>query len=72
MACINRISNSIVATGIGGDRQIIPSVKCAIKQSSLEAQIELCQIDASLGLSSMRNDSCLFNSSNERLCPRRA
>lgn len=72
MTCIHRVPTSAVATGIGGGRTTIASVKCAIKQSSPDAKIELCQIDLDLGLSSMLNDSCLFNSSNEHLCPRRA
>ena len=69
MACTNRFIKTHILQGIGQSPTGQDEAMCKVKLHDQNAQFEIHLFEVKLHLSSMLGMGCLFNESNEHLCP---
>jgi hypothetical protein len=69
MACTNRFITTRTLQGIGHPPTRQDEAMCKAKRRDQNAQFDIHLVEVQLHLSSMLGMGCLFNESNEHLCP---
>ena len=68
MPCANRYSQVLKTRTLSGPVHT-PRATCRAKESDRGTEVEICGVEANLGLSSFLGTHCAFSDSNEAQCP---
>lgn len=68
MPCANRYSQVLKTQTLSGPVHT-PRAMCRAKEGDRGVELEICEVEAKLGLSSFRGKHCAFTDGNEAQCP---